>query len=82
MGAQQEFGSCCKELKEAMTTVPNPLIFVEEDCSVLYMSVGYVKTQEGIGWMDHAVLFCPFCGTRLQSSEEIKAKAGTPSALQ
>lgn len=42
-----------------------------EDNGVFYMAVGAIKTTEGIGWFDHAVLFCPFCGIQLQTKEEI-----------
>jgi hypothetical protein len=49
-----------------------------EDNGVFYMTIGYVMTDQGPGWFDQAVLFCPFCGTRLQTAEEIRSRAGTP----
>jgi hypothetical protein len=50
---------------------------------VLYLTIGGVRTEQGVGWMDHAVLFCPFCGTKLQTKEEISLKAGSaPPHLQ
>jgi hypothetical protein len=39
---------------------------VDEETGVLYLAVGYVETEDGPGWMDHAVMFCPFCGATLQ----------------
>lgn len=74
----QEFGSCCVELKEAMNSEDfEPLITVSED-GVLYMSVGLidVEDEEDAGMVDHPMFFCPFCGTKLQSPEEIRAKSG------
>jgi hypothetical protein len=68
-----EFGSCCKDLKDAMTVPPNPLFRVSE-WGVLYLTVGYVQSDDGLGWMDQAAIFCPFCGKRLQSREEIRLK--------
>jgi len=68
-----EFGSCCKDLKDAMTVPPNSLVRVSE-WGVLYVTVGYVQSGEGLGWMDQAVIFCPFCGKRLQSRDEIRLK--------
>ncbi len=68
------FGSCCKDLKDAMTVPSNPFFFVEDN-DVLYLTVGYVQTEKGPGWFDSAVIFCPFCGKQLQSREDIAKKA-------
>jgi len=64
------FGSCCDELQEVMDSDEfEPLVFVGED-GKLYMCVGYAEVGNGqIGWFDHAVIHCPFCGTQLQSRE-------------
>jgi hypothetical protein len=70
----QAFGECCKDLREAMTGPPNSFFRVE-DSGVLYLSVGYVGTKDGPGFFDHAVLFCPFCGTRLQDAARIAGAA-------
>ncbi len=69
------FGSCCSELKEAMTATPSSL-FQVEDNGVLYLTVGYVQTKKGISWFQHAALFCPFCGVKLQDRDEIGRRAG------
>jgi len=73
-----EFGSCCKELKDAINAPPNSLLRATE-WGVLYMTVGYVQSDEGLGWMDQVVMFCPFCGKQLQSREEIRLAALGPS---
>jgi hypothetical protein len=39
------------------------------------MSVGWIQSEDGVGWFDAAVLFCAFCGARLQTDEEIKRRA-------
>lgn len=70
---EEEFGSCCAELKEAMSDQDRePLIAVGED-GILYMSVGYleVEGEETVYW-DHPVFFCPFCGTELQAREDLR----------
>ena len=66
------FGSCCQDLRDALTQPPNSLFRVEEN-GVLYLAVGYADTPDGPGWFDQAVLFCPFCGTSLQTREQIAA---------
>ena len=68
------FGSCCKDLSDAMKQPPNSFFFVEKN-NVFYLTVGYVQTEKGPGWFDQAVIYCPFCGKQLQSREEIKKKA-------
>ncbi len=68
------FGSCCGDLEDAMKTPPNSMFRVEEN-GVLYFTFGYVATEQGPGWFDQAVLFCPFCGKQLQSKEDIARKS-------
>lgn len=66
------FGSCCDELKTSMNT-PQASCFRVESNGVLYLSVGYASTSEGISWYDQAVLYCPFCGAHLQDPSTIDA---------
>jgi hypothetical protein len=46
------------------------------------MSVGLmdVEGDEEPNMVDHPVYFCPFCGTKLQSEEEVEAKMGEEAA--
>ena len=69
-----KFGSCCKDLDDAMTSPPNSLFRVDES-GVLYLTVGYAETPQGVGWFDQAPLFCPFCGVKIQDREEIRRKS-------
>lgn len=71
------FGSCCSELKEAMSGQEfEPLITVGED-GILYMTVGLLDLEDDEpGMIDHPLFFCPFCGARVQDSEEVLAKQG------
>ena len=76
------FGSCCQRLKEAMAASDDdegvePLISVGED-GVLYMAIHLdVSDPDELGTADHPVFFCPFCGTKLQTPEEVDVKSGT-----
>ena len=58
-----------------MKATPSPLFQVESN-GVLYLSVGYVQTPKGISWFQHAALFCPFCGVKLQDRDEISRRGG------
>ena len=68
---KEAFGICCSDLREAMTQVPSSFFRVEAN-GVLYLTVGYVETENGRGYFDQAVLFCPFCGSGLQTREMVK----------
>lgn len=69
------FGSCCTELKEAMTGEDFEPLLTEGNDGVLYMAVGLIDLEdEEPGMVDHPMFFCPFCGTRLQTPEDVKAK--------
>jgi hypothetical protein len=55
--------------------------FAVEETGILFMAVGCAEVEPesddeegGIAWFDQAVMFCPFCGTQLQTPEEIEAK--------
>ena len=86
-----KFGSCCQDLKEVLEAEDfDPLVYEAED-GVLYLSVGILdiddgsdgaegaggedEEAEGSGFLDHPVYFCPFCGTKLQTPEQVEAKA-------
>ncbi len=75
--AKTSFGSCCPELKEAIEGGDfEPLITVGAD-TVIYMTVGLVDLEEEEpGLVDHPMFFCPFCGAKLQTREDVRAKAG------
>ena len=68
------FGNCCAYLHDALTTPPEKLFRVEAN-GVLYLAIGYANTDQGVGWFDQAVLFCPFCGSSLQSRGEIQRRS-------
>lgn len=68
------FGTCCKDLQDAMTTPPNSFFRIEEN-GVFYLTVGYVDTENGPGFFDQAIIYCPFCSSQLQTKKGIASKA-------
>ena len=66
------FGTCCKDLEDAMLTPPNTFFLVSQE--ILYMSVGYANTEKGTAWFDQAIIYCPFCGVKLQDKKDISKK--------
>lgn len=76
-GGAKGFGSCCRDLNEVLGAEDfEPLLYVGDD-GVLYMSVGVVdmESDDESGFLDHPIYHCPFCGTRVQTAEEVEAKA-------
>lgn len=74
-----QFGSCCEDLKDVMAGEDFEPLLMVADNGVLYMSVGLIpgdeNGEEG-GMVDHPVFFCPFCGSKVQTEEEVRAKGG------
>lgn len=70
------FGTCCTDLADALNKrkIPNSFFVVSAN-NILYQTIGYVNTAEGPGYFDKAVIFCPFCGKKLQDKTEIKQRA-------
>ena len=67
-------GNCCKDMADARTAGTESFFRIETN-GVLYLTVGMVMTEQGPGYFDQAVLFCPFCGAALQTKEEIARRA-------
>ena len=78
--APKAFGTCCELLKDAMSTEDfDPLITVGEDDGILYAAVGMIDVEEEEpGMVEYPLYFCPFCGNRLQTPEEVDGKAAGP----
>ncbi len=83
LGHSDHFGDCCEELREAINGEDfEPLITVGED-GILYMAVGLIELEdEEPGMIDHPVFHCPFCGTRLQDPETVKAQIESVGEVQ
>jgi hypothetical protein len=76
--ATSKFGGCCESLKDAMQSEEFEPLIAQDEEGVLYMSVGMLDTEDEDepNMVDHPVFFCPFCGTKLQTPEEVDAKVG------
>lgn len=71
-----KFGTCCPELKDAISGEEFEPLIAEGSDGVLYLSVGLIDLEEDEpGMVEHPMFFCPFCGTRTQTEDEVKAKA-------
>lgn len=79
-GAGGKFGDCCENLKDAMQGEDfEPLIAVDDE-GVLYLSVGLLGLDgqdDEANTIDYPMFFCPFCGSKLQTPEQIDAKTNS-----
>ncbi|NYT31280.1 hypothetical protein [Rhizobium sp. WYCCWR 11128] len=67
---------CCDSLKGVVAGLPEPAAptVYRADNGVLMMVVGLVQSEEGLGYLDQAIMHCPFCGTKLQDAKAIAEK--------
>ena len=65
-------GSCCKDLSDCIKQT-NPLIWVDQN-GTLFLTISYMQTEQGVAWFDHAVIYCPFCGVKLQDRKVLADK--------
>ena len=73
-----KFGTCCQLLEQAMQPDEGvqPLISIDES-GVLMIGVGLVELEgDEQGTFEHPLFFCPFCGSKLQTPEDVRAKTG------
>jgi len=67
---------CCDSLKRVVAELPEPAAptIYRADNGVMMMVVGLAQTEEGLGYLDQAIVHCPFCGTKLQDAKAIAEK--------
>jgi hypothetical protein len=63
-------GTCCEDMRHARDAVPESFLRIADN-GVLYLTVGMAMTDGGPGYFDQAMFFCPFCGTHLQTREDV-----------
>jgi len=71
MVAAAPFGSCCENLRQAMHSKTNSTFQLEGD--VLFLIIGIVPMQNQTGYFSKPIRFCPFCGSELQTADQIAA---------
>ena len=81
--AGKPLGSCCDALKEALEGDDFEALITVGPDEIIYITVGLVAHNEDEpALVDHPLFFCPFCGTKLQTPDEVKAKACPPGEVE
>lgn len=71
-------GSCCETLKEAVSDQEFDPLISRDDNGLVYIAVGMVEDEDNEqGMVEYPLHYCPFCGTQLQTPEEVEAKVGS-----
>ena len=70
---------CCQGFQDALQ-IPGVSSFKVEKNGILFLTIGYTKTNDETSWYEQAVIFCPFCGAQLQDPNEIAQKVQAENA--
>jgi hypothetical protein len=66
---------CCEELAEAVSPDTNAGL-IEHDSGLILLNLGEREEEGETGLMLTTIHFCPFCGTEIQTDEDIEAALG------
>jgi hypothetical protein len=66
---------CCDELAEAVSPDTNAGL-IEHDSGLILLNLGEREEEGETGVVLATIRFCPFCGTEIQTDEDIEAALG------
>ena len=68
-------GFCCEELAEAVSPDTTASL-IEHDSGLILLNLGEREEEGETGVVLATIRFCPFCGTEIQTDEDIEAALG------
>ena len=66
---------CCEELEDAVSSDPEASL-IEHDSGLILLNLGQREADGETGTVLATISFCPFCGTEIQTDEDIEAALG------
>lgn len=66
----EALGYCCDDMETCLSAGPDAVLF-EHDSGLILLNAGRTEQEGEDGSLYLTVQFCPFCGTELQSDEDI-----------
>ncbi|ADG08758.1 hypothetical protein B7G68_01265 [Caulobacter segnis] len=66
---------CCDELAEAVSPDTTASL-IEHDSGLILLNLGEREEEGETGLVLATIRFCPFCGTEIQTDEDIEAALG------
>ena len=64
--------ACCEDMETCLSAGPDSALF-EHDSGLILLNAGRVQQDGEDGNLFLTVQFCPFCGTELQTEDDIDA---------
>lgn len=65
-------GFCCEDMETCLSAGPEAVLF-EHDSGLILLNAGRTEQDGEEGQLFLTVQFCPFCGTELQTDDDIDA---------
>ncbi|NBU29791.1 MAG: hypothetical protein EBS42_16735 [Caulobacteraceae bacterium] len=65
-------GACCEDMETCLAGGPEAALF-EHESGLILLNAGRVEQDGEEGNLFLTVQFCPFCGTELQTDDDIDA---------
>ncbi|AYV45445.1 hypothetical protein CFHF_09555 [Caulobacter flavus] len=66
---------CCDELEDAVSSDAEASL-IEHDSGLILLNLGQREVEGETGAVLTTIRFCPFCGTEIQTDEDIEAALG------
>lgn len=69
-------GFCCEELEDAVSQDADASL-IEHDSGLILLNLGQREEDGETGVVLATIRFCPFCGTEIQTDEDVEAALGS-----
>jgi hypothetical protein len=74
-------GFCCEELEDAVSQDPADSL-IEHDSGLILLNLGQREEDGETGVVLATIRFCPFCGTEIQTDEDVEAALGAVEIVE
>jgi len=68
-------GFCCEELEDAVSSDPADAL-VQHESGLILLNLGEREEEGETGVVLATIRYCPFCGTEIQTDEDVEAALG------
>ena len=72
---------CCEELEDAVSSDPSASL-IEHDSGLILLNLGEREEEGETGVVLTTIRFCPFCGTEIQTDEDVEAALGEVEIIE
>ena len=72
---------CCEELEDAVSSDPTASL-IEHDSGLILLNLGEREEEGETGVVLTTIRFCPFCGTEIQTDEDVESALGEVEIIE